>query len=41
MANTSAMDTAAGLSAFLALNASFDLYMAYGGTNWVSGILVL
>lgn len=34
MANTSSLDTAAGLSVILSLGASYNLYMAHGGTNF-------
>lgn len=34
MANTSSIGSAAGVSTILALGASVNLYMAYGGTNY-------
>lgn len=34
MANTSTIGTVGGVAAILAYNGSFNLYMAYGGTNW-------
>ena len=34
MANISAMSTVGALSGILAVNASFNLYMGFGGTNW-------
>jgi len=34
MANTSTASTVGGIATLLAYNSSFNLYMAYGGTNW-------
>jgi hypothetical protein len=34
MANTSTSSTVGGIATLLAYNSSFNLYMAYGGTNW-------
>jgi len=34
MANTSSLNIVSALTVFVSMNASFNLYMAYGGTNY-------
>jgi beta-galactosidase len=37
MANTSSLDSAAGIAAIGGVGGSVNIYMAHGGTNWGFG----